>query len=76
MNFTGDTSGLSGASALPLLTSFKAFFFPFFSHLADPQPSTKKEEKVKKITLTVREYHTVEAAETDYQRRDYAVNVS
>lgn len=52
------------------------FFFSSFSHPVDPQSSTTKEEKVKKIPLTVREYHTVEAAETDYQHKDYAVSVS
>lgn len=30
MNFTGDTSGLSGALALAVLMSLKAFFFFLF----------------------------------------------
>lgn len=39
------------------------FFLPSFSHPVDPQSSTKKEEKVKEIPLTVQEYHTVGAAD-------------
>lgn len=58
MNFAGVASTMSGASVLPLLTSFKTSFFPFFSRPVDSQSSTKEEEKVKKLTLTVREYHT------------------
>lgn len=71
MNFTRDTSALSGASTLPLLTIFKAFFFFFvlFSHPVDPRPSPKSD----RITLIFIEPHTGEAAKADYQRRDYAL---
>lgn len=72
MKFSGDTRALSGASALPLL-SFKAFLSSF-SHPVDP--IEHKGGKSEKSSPTVREYHTVEAAETDYQHRHSAERVS
>lgn len=51
------------------------FFLSSFSHPVDPQSNTKKEEKVKRSPSQFGNI-TVEAAETDYQRRDYAASVS
>lgn len=54
-----------------IVNKLQSLFYPL-SHSVDPHPSAKEEEKVEKVTLTFREYHTVEAAETDYQCRGYA----